>query len=100
MSVEEENPLTMQDSFSVRHSTRNFDESKWSEEKQAKVEEIVREVNALPKIFGGEVEVVLAPRGFGFLNRFPSFPHVTCAALFKLHEPRYSYRVSNVTHAT
>lgn len=60
--------LSMADAFASRHSTRNFNEQEWSDEKQSAVEQIVAEVNALPRIFGGDVEVVLAPRGFGFLN--------------------------------
>jgi hypothetical protein len=60
--------LSLADAFRARHSTRNFSTAPFPPERLSLVERIVAEANALPRIAGGEVEVVLAPTGFGLLN--------------------------------
>lgn len=60
--------LTMMDAFRARHSTRNFGKQEWNEGLQKIVEDCVQKANELPNLFGGEVEFVVAPTGFGMLN--------------------------------
>ena len=61
--------IPMVEALKERHSTRNFSKEPWPAEKQAFVEELVREVNARPKLLGRDsVEIVLAPKGFGFMG--------------------------------
>jgi hypothetical protein len=61
-------PLSVLDAFPVRHSTRNFSSDPLMPERRTLVQAIVSEANSLPRFFGGQVEVVLAPHGFGFMN--------------------------------
>lgn len=60
--------VPMMDAFCARHSTRNFGKQEWTEELQNIVVECVRKANELPCLFGGEVEFVISPTGFGLLN--------------------------------
>jgi len=60
--------LPIGDAFLSRHSTRNFSTQLWTEENQQKVASIVEQANRLPKLFGGQSEIILAPNGFGLIN--------------------------------
>jgi hypothetical protein len=60
--------VSLSEAFKARHSTRNFSTVAFTPEQLSVVTGIVAEANALPRICGGEVEVVQAPTGFGLLN--------------------------------
>lgn len=66
--MSEEQTLSMSDAFKARHSTRNFSTSPWSEEQQNIVVQAVAIANELPRPWNSQVELVLAPTGFGMLN--------------------------------
>jgi hypothetical protein len=62
-------PLSVLDAFSARHSTRNFSTDPLTPAIRSTVESIVSEVNSTPRLFPrSQVEIILAPTGFGLLN--------------------------------
>ena len=60
--------VPMKEALIKRHSTRNFNKKEWTQEEFDFVQSVVNEANELPKPFGTDFTLVLAPKGFGLLN--------------------------------
>lgn len=58
----------MHQAFEKRHSTRNFSKAPFPEEKMNFVTDLVKKINEHPRIFNSEIDIKIAPNGFGKLG--------------------------------
>ncbi|KAI5549277.1 FMN-dependent nitroreductase-like family [Trichomonas vaginalis G3] len=68
MSVQSTYKFSIEEAFERRHSTRNFKDTPFSEEKMSIIRKAAERANKIAQERNYEVELVVAPPGFGRMN--------------------------------